>query len=458
MIRDAVLVGSAQAVSDAWSARASWAPRRMSARGALIVGAGEVPLPVIARAPIWDSLDFSGVSASSIILIEPPADGAAKRAVLTRAADAGLKTFVVADGALRRLALADLIGSPLGEVDFERIRAAISGKRILITGGGGSIGGELARRIATLAPSRLTLLDSSEHNLYKIGLDLPDAMPVLADIRDAGAMRRWFARARPEIVFHAAALKQVPVVEAFASEGVLTNICGLQNVAEAARAVGADMVFVSTDKAVEPSGIMGATKRLGEIYCQTLDRQGPRRAIPVRLGNVLGSAGSVAPIFQAQLAAGGPLTVTDPEVTRFFLSIPQSADALLQAAAVGLDAEPRGCALVIEMGEALPVVELAREVIRLEGLRPDADVPIIFTGLRPGEKLHELLVASGEWREADPAPGVIAVASPPRALADVMRVIEQLTALAREGDNDKIAPALFAAIGAAAPAEARVRA
>jgi O-antigen biosynthesis protein WbqV len=430
----------------------------MSARGALIVGAGEVPLPVIARAPIWDSLDFSGVSASSIILIEPPADGAAKRAVLTRAADAGLKTFVVADGALRRLALADLIGSPLGEVDFERIRAAISGKRILITGGGGSIGGELARRIATLAPSRLTLLDSSEHNLYKIGLDLPDAMPVLADIRDAGAMRRWFARARPEIVFHAAALKQVPVVEAFASEGVLTNIYGLQNVAEAARAVGADMVFVSTDKAVEPSGIMGATKRLGEIYCQTLDRQGPRRAIPVRLGNVLGSAGSVAPIFQAQLAAGGPLTVTDPEVTRFFLSIPQSADALLQAAAVGLDAEPRGCALVIEMGEALPVVELAREVIRLEGLRPDADVPIVFTGLRPGEKLHELLVASGEWREADPAPGVIAVASPPRALADVMQVIEQLTALAREGDNDKIAPALFAAIGAAAPAEARVRA
>jgi O-antigen biosynthesis protein WbqV len=430
----------------------------MSARGALIVGAGEVPLPVIARAPIWDSLDFSGVSASSIILIEPPADGAAKRAVLTRAADAGLKTFVVADGALRRLALADLIGSPLGEVDFERIRAAISGKRILITGGGGSIGGELARRIATLAPSRLTLLDSSEHNLYKIGLDLPDAMPVLADIRDAGAMRRWFARARPEIVFHAAALKQVPVVEAFASEGVLTNICGLQNVAEASRAVGADMVFVSTDKAVEPSGIMGATKRLGEIYCQALDRQGPRRAIPVRLGNVLGSAGSVAPIFQAQLAAGGPLTVTDPEVTRFFLSIPQSADALLQAAAVGLDAEPRGCALVIEMGEALPVVELAREVIRLDGLRPDIDVPIVFTGLRPGEKLHELLVASGEWREADPAPGVIAVASPARALADVMRVIEQLTALAREGDNDKIAPALFAAIGAAAPAEARVRA
>jgi O-antigen biosynthesis protein WbqV len=173
---------------------------------------------------------------------------------------------------------------------------------------------------------------------------------------------------------------------------------------------------------------------------------------------VLGSAGSVAPIFQAQLAAGGPLTVTDPEVTRFFLSIPQSADALLQAAAVGLDAEPRGCALVIDMGEALPVVELAREVIRLEGLRPDADVPIVFTGLRPGEKLHELLVASGEWREADPAPGVIAVASPPRALADVMQVIEQLTALAREGDNDKIAPALFAAIGAAAPAEARVRA
>ena len=155
----------------------------------------------------------------------------------------------------------------------------------------------------------------------------------------------------------------------------------------------------------------------------------------------------MTPIFEAQLAGGGPLTVTDPDVSRFFLTIPQAADALLQAAAIGLNAEARGCALVIEMGEALPVVELAREVIRLEGLRPDIEVPIIYTGPRPGEKLHEALIASDEWQVADPAPGVIAVASPARELEVVVAAMAALTALAREGVNDRIAAALFAAIG-----------
>lgn len=454
MFRDTILVGSARAVSDAWSARASWASATINVCGAVLVGPGESPLTLIQRAPIWDALDFSNVKGSAIVLVDPPADGAAKRAVLTRAAEAGLKTFVLAHGKLRRLRLDDLIGRPLGDVDFARIRSAIAGKRVLVTGGGGSIGSELARRLATLGPSRLTLLDSSEHNLYRIGLELPDAVQVLADIRDAHAVGRWFATERPELVFHAAALKQVPMVEAFPSEGILTNVLGLQNVAEAARSVGADLLFVSTDKAVDPSGMMGATKRLGEIYCQALDRAGAGRAVPVRLGNVLGSAGSVAPIFEAQLVEGGPLTVTDPEVTRFFLSIPQAADALLQAAAVGLASAPRGSALVIEMGEALPVVDLAREVIQLEGLRPDIDVPIIFTGLRPGEKLHEALVAAGEWREADPAPGVIAVASAARELDAVLGDIAHLTALARDGANEKIATALFAAIDSGAEDEA----
>ncbi len=450
MLRDTILMGSAQAVSDAWDARARWAPANISVRGVALVGPGDIALPVVTRVPIWDAVDLLGVQSATVILIDPPADGAARRTVLTHIADAGLKTFILAAGKLRRLRLEDLIGSPMGEVDFARIRDVVAGKRVLVTGGGGSIGSELARRIASLSPARLTLLDSSEHNLYKIGLELPKAVQVLADIRDASSINRWFAKERPEIVFHAAALKQVPMVEAFASEGILTNVLGLRNIAEATRAVGADLIFVSTDKAVDPSGLMGATKRLGEIYCQALDRQGPGRAIPVRLGNVLGSAGSVTPIFEAQLAEGAPLTVTDPDVTRFFLSIPQAADALMQAAAVGVTAEPRGSALVIEMGEALAVVELAREVIRLEGLRPEIDVPIVFTGLRPGEKLHEALVATDEWREADPAAGVIAVASPARALADVLASIEALTLLARDGANDKIAVALFDAVGAGA--------
>jgi len=455
MFRDAVLLGSAKAVSHAWHARATWAPASLDVRGAVLVGPGEAPVALINRAPIWDALDLAAVRGSSLILIDPPADGAAKRAVLTRAAEAGLRCLVLVGEKLRRLRLDDLIGRSLGDVDFARIRNVVAGKRVLVTGGGGSIGGELARRIATLSPARLTLLDSSEHNLYRIGLELSDAVQVLADIRDANSVGRWFAKERPEVVFHAAALKQVPMVEAFASEGVLTNVVGLQNVAEAARRGGADMIFVSTDKAVDPSGLMGASKRLGEIYCQALDRAGPERAVSVRLGNVLGSAGSVTPIFEAQLAEGGPLTVTDPDVTRFFLTIPQAADALLQAAAVGLTAEPRGSALVIEMGEALPVVELAREVIRLEGLRPDIDVPITFTGLRPGEKLHEALVASDEWREADPAPGVIAVASSARALTDVLADMETLAALARDGANEKIAAALFRAVDADAEVRAR---
>jgi O-antigen biosynthesis protein WbqV len=425
--------------------------------GAAILGAGDADLPTLRRASRWEGFDFTGLAARALILAELPAHGAEARAILERAAAARTRVFLIEQGKLRRLRLDDLVGSPLGDIDEARIRAMIVGKRVLITGGGGSIGAQLARRVAGLSPSRLTLLDSSEYNLFRVGLELPDAVPALADIRDASAMRRWFARERPQIVFHAAALKQVPLVEAFPSEGVLTNVGGLRRVAEAAREAGADFIFVSTDKAVDPSGVMGASKRLGELYCQALDRREPRRSIPVRLGNVLGSTGSVTPTFEKQLAAGGPLTVTHPDVTRFFLSIPQAADALLQAAAVGLSAPARGAALAMDMGEALPVVELAREVIRLEGLRPEVDVPIVFTGLRPGEKLHEQLVASDEWREADPAPGVIAAASPPRGLSELHEIMERLCLLAREGADAALVEMLFAAL-AQPPASAKGRA
>jgi O-antigen biosynthesis protein WbqV len=455
MTGEAVLAGSARAVRDALATCDKWAARGVDLIGAAIVGAGDADLPTLRRAARWGTFDFSGLAARSLILAEPPAHGADARVMLERAADARLKVFVLDQGKLRRLQLDDLVGCPLGEIDEARIRAMIAGKRVLITGGGGSIGGQLARRVAALSPARLTLLDSSEFNLFRVGLELREATTVLADIRDAASLRRWFAREQPQIVFHAAALKQVPLVEAFPSEGVLTNVGGLRNVAEAAREAGADLVFVSTDKAVDPSGAMGASKRLGELYCQALDRREPRRSVSVRLGNVLGSAGSVTPTFQAQLAAGGPLTVTDPEVTRYFLSIPQAADALLQAAAVGLGMQARGAALVIEMGEALPVVELAREVIRLEGLRPDIDVPIVFTGLRPGEKLHEALVGREEWREADPAGNVIAVASPPRGLAELNEIMERLCLLAREGADAAVAEALFAALAGSEAMQAK---
>jgi O-antigen biosynthesis protein WbqV len=443
----AALVGSAQAVGDALAALDRWDRFGLNVGGAVVIGPGDVSVPVLARAPLWQSLDFSDLKVQALVLAAHPEDGATGRAILAYAAQARIKVYLLEDGAPRRMRLDDLLGRPLGAVDSARMQALIEGKRVLITGGGGSIGSELARRIASLSPARLTLLDSSEFNLYRIGLDLKDAEIALADIRDAAAMRRWFNAEKPDIVFHTAALKQVPLVERFPCEGVLTNVSGLRNVAEAAHGVGAELIFVSTDKAVDPSGVMGASKRLGEMYCQALDRRGDRRAIPVRLGNVLGSTGSVSPIFEAQLAAGGPLTVTDPDVTRYFLTIPQAANALLQAAVAGLSQpDKRGGAFVIEMGEALPVVELAREVIRLEGLRPDEDTPIVFTGLRPGEKLHEALVASDEWVESDASPGVVSAFSAPRGLAEMHETMERLTLLARQGADVDVREALFAAV------------
>lgn len=433
------------------------AARAIAVRGAALIGAGEAGVPVLSRAPMWQALDLSSLEVSALVLAEPLPDGATARAILERAAAARMIVFLVEDGAVRRMRLDDLLGRPAHAYDWSRIQAMIEGRRVLITGGGGSIGSELARRIASLGPKRLTLLDSSEYNLYKIGLELPDASLALADIRDPGAMRRWFNAEKPDLVFHTAALKQVPLVEKFPCEGVLTNVCGLRHVAEAAHGVGAELVFVSTDKAVDPSGAMGASKRLGEMYCQALDRRGPRRAIPVRLGNVLGSSGSVSPIFEAQVEAGEPLTITDAAMTRYFLTIPQAADALLQAAAVGLASEQRGATLVIEMGEALPVVELARQVIQLAGKRPGVDVPIVFTGLRPGEKLHESLISASEWRDADPAKGVNAVVSAPRGLAEMQALIERLATLAREGVDAVVRKELFAAV-AEAPIERKASA
>lgn len=449
-----VLVGTTETVRAVLGARPDWSAHKLELVGAALVGGGDIDAPVLLRAPAWDALALEHVGADVIVLAAPPPGASITRALLRRAADMRKRVLLWDDGRVRALTLDDLVGTPLTAVDWARIRTRIAGKRVLITGGGGSIGAELARRVASLAPERLTLLDSSEYNLFKISLDLRQASLALADIRDRNALQRWFAREKPDIVFHTAALKQVPLVEQFPSEGVLTNVCGLRNVAEAAREIGADMIFVSTDKAVDPSGVMGASKRLGELYCQALDRGAGPRAICVRLGNVLGSTGSVTPTFEAQFAAGGPLTVTDPAVTRFFLSIPQAADVLLQAAAIGLNADsPRGAALVIDMGEALPVVELARDVIRLNGMKPDEDVGITFVGMRPGEKLHEQLISTTEEAVACGTHGVEAAISSPRGLADVSEIMDRLALLARAGDDQAIVQELFAALALPLPAE-----
>ncbi|HXP74366.1 MAG TPA: nucleoside-diphosphate sugar epimerase/dehydratase [Stellaceae bacterium] len=314
------------------------------------------------------------------------------------------------DGAARiePVAIEDLLGRPQAVLDRESMRTLIEGRRVLVTGAGGTIGAELVRQVAALGPRRLTLFDSSEYQLYSIDREILEAYPdlprdaVIGDVRDAARVEEAIAAARPELVFHAAALKHVPIVEAHPIEGVLTNTIGTRNVAEACRAHGVGaMVLISTDKAVNPGNVMGATKRAAEMICQALDlaetpRAGGTRYVTVRFGNVLGSTGSVVPLFQRQLAHGGPLTVTDREITRFFMTVREAVELVLQAAALAHEDAARGRIFVLDMGEPVKIVELARQMIRLAGLKPDEDVRIEFIGLRPGEKLHEELFYADE--------------------------------------------------------------
>jgi len=306
------------------------------------------------------------------------------------------------------VAIEDLLGRPQAVLDRDSMRRLIEGRRVLVTGAGGTIGSELVRQVAALAPRHLTLFDSSEYQLYSIDREILEANPALprdamiGDVRDAARVEEAMAAARPELVFHAAALKHVPIVEAHPIEGVLTNTLGTRNVAEACRAHGVGtMVLISTDKAVNPGNVMGATKRIAEMICQSLDlaeapRTGGTQYVTVRFGNVLGSTGSVVPLFQHQLARGGPLTVTDAEITRFFMTVREAVELVLQAAALAQEGAARGRIFVLDMGEPVKIVDLARQMIRLAGLKPDQDVRIEFIGLRPGEKLHEELFYADE--------------------------------------------------------------
>ena len=273
------------------------------------------------------------------------------------------------------IALEDLLGRPQAVLDREAMERLIRGRRVLVTGAGGTIGSELARQIAAFAPARLILLDSSEFLLYEIDGELrerrPDlaVVPLLGDVRDRRRVEAVIAAEQPQLVFHAAALKHVPMVEANPVEGVLTNVIGTRNVAEAARAFGAALVvMISTDKAVDPASVMGATKRLAESFCQALDLHEARRGrvpgtrfLTVRFGNVLGSTGSVVPLFTRQLAAGGPLTVTHPEASRFFMTVREAVELVLEASSTVPEAakgDARGKIFVLDMGEPVKIVEL----------------------------------------------------------------------------------------------------
>jgi len=358
--------------------------------------------------------------------------------------------------ALRPIAVEDLLGRTQTRLDRDAMKALVAGKRVLVTGAGGTIGGELARQIAALDPAMLCVLDASEYALYRIDGELGEGWPelaydsVLADVRDRTALATLFARLRPELVFHAAAIKHVPIAESHACEAVLTNVLGTRNLADLARAHGVSaMVQISTDKAVNPTNVMGATKRLAEAYCQALDRDaaGGTRFMTVRFGNVLGSTGSVVPLFQRQLEAGGPLTVTDPEMTRYFMTTHEAVELVLQASAMGLDnGGETGGIYVLEMGQSVRILDLARQMIRLAGLHPDKDIAIKITGARPGEKTHEELFHGGEHLVKTAHEG-IRLASPRAAdLAILAGTIEALAETAARHDDGVVRAGLAEAV------------
>ncbi len=306
------------------------------------------------------------------------------------------------------IAIEDLLGRAETVLERDAITALVAGKRVLVTGGGGTIGGELCRQIAGLRPAQLVIIENGEFNLYAIELELREKFPdlvlrtQLADVRDATRLQDIFSQARPELVFHAAALKHVPIAEDNVRETVLTNVLGTKLVMDCACQAGAlAAVLISTDKAVKPSSIMGATKRAAELYVQGRDvAGGSTRCLAVRFGNVLGSTGSVVPRFRAQLAQGGPLTVTHPEMTRYFMTVREAVELVLQASAFAVNprqaADERGQILVLDMGIPVRILDLARQMIRLAGKKPDTDIAIQYTGLRPGEKLHEELAGGAE--------------------------------------------------------------
>ena len=383
-----------------------------------------------------------------VVLAERRPGRALFDAVVAAAGEAGARVSRVRsddrpDQALAPIEAADLLDRPPRTLDLERARALIAGKRVLVTGAGGTIGAELTRQALPLGPERLILLDASEFNLYAIDEALREEgaprlwTAELGDVRDRARLEELFAREKPHVVLHAAALKHVPLMELNPCEAVLTNVGGAVNIATLARDVSESLVFVSTDKAVNPTNVMGATKRVAERSVQALTQGHATRAAIVRFGNVLGSTGSVTPIFERQIARGGPVTVTDPEMVRYFMTVQEAAALVLQAAALPAPAEAPGEAqiYVLDMGEPVHIDHLARQLIGLHGLRPDIDIKIVYTGARPGEKLYESVFYEDEAVRPTSADGVMAAFDPAPAWDSIAPAIEGLLEAARARDE-----------------------
>ncbi|MET0272989.1 MAG: nucleoside-diphosphate sugar epimerase/dehydratase [Phenylobacterium sp.] len=355
---------------------------------------------------------------------------------------------------MRDINIEELLAREPIELDRHAIGNLIRGRRVLVTGAGGSIGAELCRQVAAFQCAHITLLDYSETSLFEIEREMAETYPyvsrtaVLCDVRNSGRLERAFKQERPDLVFHAAALKHVSMVERHPCEGVLTNVIGTWNVCEASKACGAgQMVLISTDKAVDPSNVMGATKRLAEAVIQAQQTVGDgTRFSAVRFGNVLGSAGSVVPIFKSQIERGGPVTITHPDMERFFMTIPEASQLVLHATATSAEGEGHDARLfLLEMGEPVRIIDLARQMIALSGRTPGKDIEIEIVGLRPGEKLTEALLDETE-RSLPCAPKVMEVVSN-SALRITPAHLADIAALAEDGEIDEMRRALFDLVG-----------
>ena len=352
--------------------------------------------------------------------------------------------------AFEPIEVTDLLGREPVALRLESIDSLIRNKSVVVTGGGGSIGSELCRHLLGRAPAKLIIIDHSEFNLFNIQRELAAVgptgvvQPVLASVRDRKRIHAIFAEAQVQLVFHAAAYKHVPMVELNPVEGILTNVVGTANVADAAAVGATAMIMVSTDKAVKPSSTMGLSKRIAEAYCQAIDvddtnRSHRTRFMVVRFGNVLGSSGSVVPIFEEQIKGGGPVTVTDPAMTRYFMTIPEAVELVLQGSAFGFDRKSwLGAILVLDMGEPVHIVELAHRMIALAGLVPKKDIAIEFVGIRDGEKLHEELFDDDEILETTDIPGIRLARSQVKSLARMRDLRDRIQRSAQSADAQNI--------------------
>lgn len=421
--------------------------------GIPVFGTLDADLSAVVRA-----LDAQGQRPRKLLVATGRVEGTLTRQLVEAAEALGLAVARVADPtelrsgqaptlSVQPIAVEDLLNRPQAALSRDQMRAFVTGKRVLVTGAGGSIGSELVRQVCGFQPARIVLAELSEHNLYQIDHELADVwpelprVPVLCDVRDAAQLDRLFDAHRPDVVFHAAALKHVPMVEHNPCEGVLTNVLGSRQVADACVVHGVGtMVMISTDKAVNPANVMGATKRLAETYCQALDLDQAARGlvgtrfVTVRFGNVLGSSGSVVPLFQRQLAQGGPLTVTHPDIERYFMTIREAVQLVLQAAALPVEEARHGDLFVLDMGEPVKIADLARQMIKLAGFEPGVDVEIRYVGLRPGEKLTEELFYDLEELVPTSVPTIRRASPPAIERAVLARELDRLVDVARQGD------------------------